>query len=295
MGVEQLELVGVLPSLLYSAAVNMPVIDFRRGLKTIGALSVVVALALIRTGFVVPVILTARRRRPTHEEKARRFGEMLEQVAADERFQQHPRGARIERWLQRHHADARFYAGNGLGWRGGAVIAWSGMRGVVTLAAAQSLPLDFPYRSQLVPIAFVVALVTLVAQGGTLPLLIRLLGIRGTDEEQAQRELTLLLGELREAAAVQVLENPGLRRRNGEAFDSKILRKASRFLARPMPGSGDAARPAVSEQLPELLQLLLDVQQDALNEARSIGAFDSRTIAAAQRLLDAGSAQRGID
>src|SRR5690606_3575700 len=75
MGVEQLELVGVLPSLLYSAAVNMPVIDFRRGLKTIGALSVVVALALIRTGFVVPVILTARRRRPTHEETARRFGQ----------------------------------------------------------------------------------------------------------------------------------------------------------------------------------------------------------------------------
>src|SRR5690606_5499783 len=57
--------------------------------------------------------------------------------------------------------------------RGGAVLAWSGMRGVVTLAAAQSLPVDFPHRSQLVLIAFVVALVTLVVQGGTLPLLIR--------------------------------------------------------------------------------------------------------------------------
>lgn len=67
------------------------------------------------------------------------------------------------------------------------MLAWSGMRGVLTLAAAQSLPVDFPYRSQLVLIAFVVALVTLVVQGGTLPLLIRVLGIRGTDEEAARR------------------------------------------------------------------------------------------------------------
>ena len=226
-------------------------------------------------------------------EKARRFAEILEQVAADERFQEHPRGARIERWLQRHHADARFYAGNGLGWRGGAVIAWSGMRGVVTLAAAQSLPLDFPYRSQLVLLAFVVALVTLVAQGGTLPLLIRLLGIRGTDEEQAHRELSLLLGELREAAAAQVLENPEVRRRDGSRFDPEVLEKAARVVARPAPAPGREGNAALPEQLPELLQLLLDVQQDALNEARSIGAYDSRTIAAAQRVLDAGSTRRG--
>ncbi|MGO1259739.1 MAG: cation:proton antiporter, partial [Brachybacterium sp.] len=139
---------------------------------------------------------------------------------------------RIERWLQRHHADSRFYAGNGLGLRGGAVIAWAGMRGVVTLAAAQSLPLDFPYRSQLVLLAFVVALVTLVGQGGTLPLLIRVLGIRGTDEEQAQRELSLLLGELREASDVQVLDNPDLKRRGGEPFDSAVLEKVRQLHSR---------------------------------------------------------------
>ncbi|MGO1258939.1 MAG: hypothetical protein ACTMII_08310, partial [Brachybacterium sp.] len=46
-------------------------------------------------------------------------------------------------------------------------------------------------------------------------------------------------------------------------------------------------------QLPELTQLLLEVQQDALNEARSIGAYDFGTIARAQRMLDAGAARRG--
>lgn len=253
-------------------------------------LAVTVLLGLIRLAFVVPVVFTARRRRPDHEEQARRFDEALERVSADERFQQHPRGARIERWLQRRRADARFYAGNGLGWRGGAVLAWSGMRGVVTLAAAQSLPTDFPYRTQLVLVAFVVALVTLVGQGGTLPLLIRVLGIRGTDEEHARRELALLLLEVNEAAAGQVLDNPDLRRRGGERFDDEVIEKARTMLSRlPDPTLKGVADDPVKRQYPELMQLFLDAQQDALDEARSTGSYDSHTIKSAQKRLDQGS------
>lgn len=253
-------------------------------------LAVTVLLGLIRVGFVVPVVFTARRRRPDYEEQARRFDEALDRVSSDERFQQHPRGARFERWLQRRRADARFYAGNGLGWRGGAVLAWSGMRGVVTLAAAQSLPTDFPYRTQLVLVAFVVALVTLVGQGGTLPLLIRVLGIRGTDEEQARRELALLLVEVNEAAAGQVLDNPDLRRRGGERFDPAVLEKARQVQARiAEPRRGAGAEDPVRAQYAELMQLILDAQQDALDEARSTGSYDSNTVKRAQRQLDQGS------
>ena len=253
-------------------------------------LAVTVLLGLIRVAFVVPVVFTARRRRPDYEEQARRFDEALERVSADERFQQHPRSARFERWLQRRRADARFYAGNGLGWRGGAVLAWSGMRGVVTLAAAQSLPTDFPYRTQLVLVAFVVALVTLVGQGGTLPLLIRVLGIRGTDEEQARRELALLLVEINEAAAGQVLDNPDLRRRGGEHFDPGVLEKVREVQARIAdPQLRRAAEDPVKSQYAELMQLILDAQQDALNEARSTGSYDSSTIKTAQKRLDQGS------
>lgn len=253
-------------------------------------LAVTVLLGLIRVAFVIPVVFTARRRRPDYEEQARRFDEALERVSADDRFQQHPRGARLERWLQRRRADARFYAGNGLGWRGGAVLAWSGMRGVVTLAAAQSLPTDFPYRTQLVMVAFVVALVTLVGQGGTLPLLIRVLGIRGTDEEQARRELALLLVEINEAAAGQVLDNPDLRRRGGERFDAAVLEKVREVQSRIAgPQGGGTAEDPVKAQYAELMQLILDAQQDALNEARSTGSFDSSTIRTAQKRLDQGS------
>ncbi|MFC4453699.1 sodium:proton antiporter [Deinococcus sonorensis] len=56
--------------------------------------------------------------------------------------------------------------------RGGLVIGWAGMRGIVTLAAAAALPADFPHRDFMQLTAFVVVLGTLVVQGLTLrPLL----------------------------------------------------------------------------------------------------------------------------
>jgi monovalent cation/hydrogen antiporter len=65
------------------------------------------------------------------------------------------------------------------GWRGPMVLGWAGMRGVVSLAAALSIPLminktqPFPYRNLILFITFIVILVTLVLQGLTLPWLIR--------------------------------------------------------------------------------------------------------------------------
>jgi monovalent cation/hydrogen antiporter len=57
------------------------------------------------------------------------------------------------------------------------VIAWAGMRGVVSLAAALALPLDFPERDLLVFLAFCAILATLVVQGTTLEWVIRRLGV----------------------------------------------------------------------------------------------------------------------
>ena len=67
------------------------------------------------------------------------------------------------------------------GWRNPIIIGWAGMRGVVSLAAALSIPLlingnqPFPYRNLILFITFIVILVTLVFQGLTLPWLIRVL------------------------------------------------------------------------------------------------------------------------
>ena len=64
---------------------------------------------------------------------------------------------------------------------GGLLLAWSGMRGIVSLAAALALPGDFPHRDLIVLAAFSVVLGTLVIQGLTLKPLLRVLGVRDDD------------------------------------------------------------------------------------------------------------------
>ncbi len=65
------------------------------------------------------------------------------------------------------------------GWKAPLIAGWAGMRGVVSLAAALSIPVylqsgePFPYRNLILFITFIVILVTLVLQGLTLPWLIR--------------------------------------------------------------------------------------------------------------------------
>jgi Na+/H+ antiporter len=65
--------------------------------------------------------------------------------------------------------------------KGGIVVSWCGMRGIVTLAAAFALPEDFPYRDLILLTAFAVVLGTLVIQGLTLRPLILALQLKDDD------------------------------------------------------------------------------------------------------------------
>ena len=71
----------------------------------------------------------------------------------------------------------------------GLVISWSGMRGIVTLAAALALPAAFPFRDLIVLTAFSVVLGTLVLQGLTLGPLLRLLNLQ--DDDPVGHEVTV--------------------------------------------------------------------------------------------------------
>ena len=72
-------------------------------------------------------------------------------------------------------------------WQQIAVVAWTGIRGGVSLAAALAIPLltnrgtPFPQRDMLIFLTFAVILTTLVLQGGTLPLLIKRLDLKEDD------------------------------------------------------------------------------------------------------------------
>ncbi len=71
----------------------------------------------------------------------------------------------------------------------GLVISWSGMRGIVSLAAALALPAGFPYRDLIVFTAFIVVLGTLVIQGMTLKPLLHHLHLQDDDPVGSEMRL----------------------------------------------------------------------------------------------------------
>jgi CPA1 family monovalent cation:H+ antiporter len=95
------------------------------------------------------------------------------------------------------------------------VIAWAGMRGVVSLAAALALPLDFPERDLLVFLSFAAILATLVVQGTTLEWVILRFRVQearadgmAPEEARARRHVArATLAEI-ERRAADILEGP---------------------------------------------------------------------------------------
>jgi CPA1 family monovalent cation:H+ antiporter len=98
-------------------------------------------------------------------------------------------------------------------WQQTVIVAWAGMRGVVSLAAAFALPIvlanrqPFPGRSYILFLTFCVILTTLVFQGLTLPILIRKLGVEDDGViDNEEREARLQANE----AAVDFIEQKAL-------------------------------------------------------------------------------------
>ncbi|UCR90275.1 cation:proton antiporter [Mycetocola spongiae] len=249
-------------------------------------------LIVMRIVFVAPMIAKMRSEGRRAEAMGPRLDSVrskLEQVSG-ERWDD-KRKAKARRMLNRRSADISFLTREGLSWRGGAVIAWSGMRGVVTLAAAQSLPLDTPHRAELVLIAFTVAFMTLMVQGGTLPWLIRTLGVSGPTAEAQKRELTSLLEEITSVSDA-ALDNPDLRRPDGQRYHPEVIERVRKQTHVQNKWINAATAPAAeagmtaAEEYRALRREILDVQRSALLDARSTGNYSSPRLSVVQHLLD---------
>jgi NhaP-type Na+/H+ or K+/H+ antiporter len=197
------------------------------------------------------------------------------------------RVGRIRSSLRRRKADIDYLTAEPLGWREGTLLVWAGMRGVVTLAAAQTLPLDTPQRSFLVLVAFGVAAGTLVVQGGTLPWVVRWLGLSGGHTRADEDRGAVRLGRV--SAAVAVIDAPDLRRPDGSTYDGDVVARVRRDVVRELENRDtDAATSAdLFAQYKELRLRALDAQRTALLDARSSGAYSSQALRHALDLLDA--------
>ncbi|MBD5785628.1 sodium:proton antiporter [Cellulosimicrobium terreum] len=197
------------------------------------------------------------------------------------------RVGRIRSALRRRTADIDYLRAQPLGPREGVLLVWAGMRGVVTVAAAQTLPSDTPHRSFLVLVAFGVAVGSLMLQGSTLPLVVRWLGLAGgaspgdNDRGAVRREL--------DAAAAAVIDDADLRRADGRKFDPGVISRVRRDVVRELENRDtDAATSAdVFDQYKELRLRAIAAQRGVLLEARASGVYSSQALRHALALLDA--------
>ncbi len=103
-------------------------------------------------------------------------------------------------WMLSGPATAKLFgrARGAPGWRERVVVAWAGMRGGLSLAAALAIPLrlangsPFPYRDLVIMVAAAVIVASLLIQGTSLPWLLRRLGLKAedftTEENKARLE-----------------------------------------------------------------------------------------------------------
>ena len=132
--------------------------------------------------------------------------------------------------------------------RNAAIVAWCGMRGIVTLAAALALPTGFPQRDLILFASFCVVLGTLVVQGLTLRPLMRRLGVEQDDE--VDREVRLAREETARAG-MAALDGAG---EHHELIRRKYqTRLAGRADGRTPPG--EVMRRAVAAERRRLVEL----------------------------------------
>jgi monovalent cation/hydrogen antiporter len=263
---------------------------------TIGLL-VAAVLVGVRAAYVGITLPTARALDRAALGRSRLLEQRAEEVGAldpdDQRGAE--RKAAAERRIAQRRADLAFLRNHGFSWRGGVVLSWAGMRGVVTLAAAQSLPDDLPQRPLLVLVAFTVAVVTLLGFGGTLPVVIRATRIPAADAGEFRDELTELMRTVT-TSSLRVLDDPEQIRVGGRQADPSVLEALRERYDR------SAEQPEEDEQSPEadadlrrqylvLRRRMRQAAREELLDARAVGNYSSRAITAAQDLLDIDDAR----
>lgn len=265
----------------------------------LGALAIIIAA---RAGYVSLLVwLQSRRARGRQRTRLEAMNTRLDQIAdgsarPDPRYRgrrgeasfDDPRAQRrlssMRSRVSRALSDLDYYQASPLGWKHGAIIVWAGMRGVVTLAAAQTISSDVTDdRALLVFIAFAVAVGSLMLQGFTLPWLVRALRLeRPGDDSLDKAEQSALDDELRDAA-IGALSSPALRRRDGSTFDDELVERiGSRMVDPPDDADGLPTR-----DLLELRLAMIEAMRGRLNELSSGGEYSTPALRHALAELDA--------
>lgn len=182
-----------------------------------------------------------------------------------------------------------------LSWQENVVVSWTGMRGMVTLAAAAAIPVTtasgepFPERATIQAIAFVVSVGTLLLQGWTLPLLISRLRLSTQEQDNAyDREETRKAEAIVHDAADAVLAD--FRANPPDGLDVRVLAEIRNTIARHSQDADEMPDPEAhtlrAEVFSALYRDVLSAQRAALIGERDAGGVDDEAVRAMLERLD---------
>jgi CPA1 family monovalent cation:H+ antiporter len=172
------------------------------------------------------------------------------------------------------------------------IVAWTGMRGVVSLAAALALPLTtkeglvFPHRNLIIFLTFCVIIATLVLQGVSLPYLIRWLGIKA-DGREAAEEI-----EARLKVASRVIEHIEENFSFGVVSDEVLAQIKTKYeiriqrLRKQMGKTTTTYNEIQLVQFHQLQQELLEVERRLIIGLRREGKINDETLRRVEYELD---------
>lgn len=184
------------------------------------------------------------------------------------------------------------------------IVGWAGMRGVVSLAAALSIPLMmtngdvFPQRNLILFITFVVIFITLVFQGLTMPLLVRFFNINEIDEKipEAQqltqirlRMAKLSLDYLDQYHTQEVSNIPKLNRFHQQLHHT--IGREEHILA---DEEGLQEREQKRSQFNTIFLELIDVRRKELINIRSENIYDDEVLREIEHTLDLEEARMRV-
>ncbi|MES1169768.1 MAG: cation:proton antiporter, partial [Leifsonia sp.] len=179
-----------------------------------------------------------------------------------------------------------------LGWRDGVILGLSGMRGVVTVAAVQTIPEGAPMRTSLVLVAFTVAIVTLVVQGLLLPPVVRRLKPADDAPGSERTEVVELRKAMKQAGDAAVASAVSAAAASGAPIAplalTEVKSQSETWISRlELWSTADLDDPANEvAQFQRLRRIEVAAERDALRDAYERGAFSSEAIERVRNALD---------
>ena len=181
-------------------------------------------------------------------------------------------------------------------WREPFIISFAAMRGVVSLAAALSIPAFlpngdvFPHRNIILFVTFVIILITLVGQGLMLPPVLKWLKVNDAENELPEEKQEVILMKKLKETALQKLESDfseltetnSMVRHQKHKLENEMMMMADK--SQCMASTGDYVT-AMNENK-DVMRQLIQVQRNELHRMKKEKTFDDHVMRTIEMQLD---------